>query len=105
MKRVDYVSFGLSILLNLLIILLIPGLSVETIVDKKIKVGLVSYDNNSRIKMEGTKNTNSKTKNLTAETRKKTEKVETQVKKESTVKKEPITKIKSKEPEKKTNFK
>lgn len=40
MKRVDYVSFGLSILLNLLIILLIPGLSVETIVDKKIKGGV-----------------------------------------------------------------
>lgn len=101
MKRVDYVSFGLSILLNLLIILLIPGLSVETIVDKKIKVGLVSYDNNSRLKMEGTKNTNSKTKNLTAETRKKTEKIETQVKKESTVKKEPVTQVKAKEPEKK----
>ena len=101
MKKVDYISFGISIFLNLLILLLIPGLSVENMVDKKIKVGLVSYDNNSRMKIEGTKNTNSKTKNLKSEIKKKKEKIETQVKKESVVKKEPTTQVKAKEPPKK----
>lgn len=90
MKRTDYISLGLSIVLNLLILLVIPGLSVETIVDKKIKVGLVSYDNNRSTKMEGTKNSNSKNKNITAEPKKNLPKKETKpvVKKQEPVKKE-----------------
>ena len=52
MKKTDYISLGLSVLINLLILLVIPSLSVETIVDKKIKVGLVAYDNNKSLKME-----------------------------------------------------
>lgn len=90
MKRTDYLSLGLSIVLNLLILLVIPGLSVETIVDKKIKVGLVSYDNNRSTKMEGTKNSNSKNKNVTGEPKKSTPKRESKpvVKKEEPVKRE-----------------
>lgn len=90
MKRTDYLSLGLSIVLNLLILLVIPGLSVETIVDKKIKVGLVSYDNNRSTKMEGTKNSNSKNKNVTGEPKKSTPKRENKpvVKKEEPVKRE-----------------
>lgn len=90
MKRTDYISLGLSIVLNLLILLVIPGLSVETIVDKKIKVGLVSYDNNRSTKMEGTKNSNSKNKNITAEPKKTLPKKETKPveKKQEPVKKE-----------------
>ena len=86
MKKTDYVSLGLSVLINLLILLVIPGLSVETIVDKKIKVGLVAYDNNKSLKMEGKKNSNTKTKNMTAEPKKETPKKEVQkeIKKEIT---------------------
>lgn len=86
MKKTDYISLGLSVLINLLILLVIPSLSVETIVDKKIKVGLVAYDNNKSLKMEGKKNSNTKTKNMTAEPKRETPKKEVQkeIKKEIT---------------------
>ena len=86
MKKTDYISLGLSVLINLLILLVIPGLSVETIVDKKIKVGLVAYDNNKSLRMEGKKNSNTKTKNMTAEPKKETPKKEVpkEIKKEIT---------------------
>ena len=99
MKKTDYVSLGLSVLINLLILLVIPGLSVETIVDKKIKVGLVAYDNNKSLKMEGKKNSNTKTKNMTTEPQKQTSKKEVQkeIKKEIINKNDTSAQIKKQE--------
>lgn len=70
MKKDDGISILLSIVINILVILLIPSLSLEKVVNKKIKVGLVAFENKNRTKLEGKKNTNSEKKNL-QETKKK----------------------------------
>lgn len=58
MKRDDTVSIILSVAINLLIVFLIPAMSVPKVENKKIKVGLVAYENKNRTKLDGQKNTN-----------------------------------------------
>lgn len=99
MKKTDYISLALSVIINLLILFVIPGLSVETIVDKKIKVGLVAYDNNKNMRMEGRKNSNTKTKNMTTDSKKeKQNKVTKEIKKESTIQKNTSAQVKKQTP-------
>lgn len=76
MKKDDNISIVLSIIINIIILLLIPKLSVKEVVNKKIKVGLIAYDNNKKTKLEGKNNSNSKKKNIT-------EKITKQEKKDS----------------------
>lgn len=65
MKKDDAISIFLSIVINLIIVILIPGLSADKIENKKIKIGLVSYENKNRTKMEGSRNSNSTEKKNT----------------------------------------
>jgi len=69
MKKIDLLSLSLSIIINLLFLLCIPGLDVETIMDKKIKVGMVAFDNDKKIKIDSkkTENSNRKDRNLSNE--------------------------------------
>ena len=64
MRKEDNISIFLSIIINLIIVLLIPGLTATHIQNKKIKIGLVSYNNKNKINMEGERNTNSPEKKL-----------------------------------------
>lgn len=64
MRKEDNISIFLSIIINVIIILLIPSMSAKHIQNKKIKIGLVSYDNNDKTRIEGEKNTNSPEKNI-----------------------------------------
>lgn len=73
MKKDDGISILLSIVINLIIVLLIPGLSADKIENKKIKVGLVAYENKNRTKLEGNKNSNSGEKKNTQVLLKKSE--------------------------------
>ncbi|MGF6905918.1 energy transducer TonB [Fusobacterium sp. PH5-44] len=68
MKKIDYISLFISIIINFLILFCIPGLKLETLMNQKIKVGLVSFDNDKKIKIDSSKsaNTNTKDKNLSA---------------------------------------
>ena len=67
MKKDDGISLLLSIVINVIIILLIPGLSAERVENKKIKIGLVAYENKNRTKLEGQKNSNSPEKKSSQE--------------------------------------
>lgn len=67
MKKDDGISILLSIVINVVIILLIPSLATEKIENKKIKVGLVAYENKNRTKIEGKRNTNSSEKKVSQE--------------------------------------
>lgn len=89
MKKEDNISFLLSIVINIIIILLIPGLSSKTIENKKIKIGLVAYETKARTKLEGEKNTNTSEKKVTQE-----------IKKQENKKKEPEKKVEIKKEEK-----
>lgn len=66
MKKIDYISLFISIVINFLILFCIPGLKITTLMDQKIKVGLVSFDNDKKIKIDSNKaeSTNTKDKNL-----------------------------------------
>ncbi len=102
MKRDDGISIILSIVINIVIILLIPTLSVEKVENRKIKVGLVAYENKSRTKLEGKKNTNSPEKKSTQEIKKKVE----EPKKEAVKKEKPAEKkVEEKKVEKRSNDK
>lgn len=67
MKKDDGISLLLSIVINIIILLLIPALSTNMIENKKIKVGLVAYENKNRTKLEGEKNSNTPQKKTTQE--------------------------------------
>jgi len=69
MKKIDYLSLFLSIVINLLILLCIPGLDIKTIMDSKIKVGMVAFDNNRTIRIDSqrTENSNRSDRNLSNE--------------------------------------
>lgn len=71
MKKDDGISILLSIVINIIIVLLIPSLSANKVENKKIKIGLVAYENKNRTKLEGQKNSNTSQKK-TAEELKKT---------------------------------
>lgn len=71
MRKDDGISLLLSIVINVIIILLIPSLSVERVENKKIKIGLVAYENKNRTKLEGQKNSNSSEKKSSQEIEKK----------------------------------
>lgn len=64
MKKDDNISIILSVIINVIILLLIPKLSVKEVVNKKIKVGLIAYDNNNKTKLEGKNNSNAKNKKI-----------------------------------------
>lgn len=70
MKKDDGISILLSIIINVIIVLLIPGLSINSIENKKIKVGLVAYENKNRTKLNGEKNSNSPQKKNTEDLKK-----------------------------------
>lgn len=102
MKRDDGISIILSIIINVIIILLIPSLSTQRVENKKIKIGLVAYENKNRTKLDGQKNSNSPEKKNTQEIKKKpnppkkeTPKVEKPVEKkeEKKVEKKPSNQI------------
>ena len=67
MKKDDGISILLSIVINVVIVLLIPSLATEKIENKKIKVGLVAYENKNRTKIEGKRNSNSSEKKVSQE--------------------------------------
>lgn len=67
MRKDDGISLLLSIVINIIILLLIPALSTNVVENKKIKVGLVAYENKSRTKLEGEKNSNTPQKKTTQE--------------------------------------
>lgn len=71
MKKEEKISLLLSAIINLVIVFLIPGLSNNQIENKKIKIGLVNYDNQNRTKLEGERNSNSSQKKNTEEVKKK----------------------------------
>lgn len=72
MKKEEKISLLLSAIINLIIVFLIPGLSsTKQVENKKIKIGLVNYDNQNRTKLEGEKNSNSSQKKNTEEIKKK----------------------------------
>lgn len=77
MKKDDGISILLSIVINVVIILLIPSLSADKVENKKIKIGLVAYENKNRTKLEGEKNSNSTQKKVTEELKKTPPKKET----------------------------
>ena len=70
MKKDDGISILLSVIINVIIVLLIPGLSINSIENKKIKVGLVAYENKNRTKLNGEKNSNSPQKKNTEDLKK-----------------------------------
>ncbi|MGL6114589.1 MAG: energy transducer TonB [Cetobacterium sp.] len=47
-RKVDTLSLGLSILINIIIILCIPNFKIEEVIDKKLKVGLVALSGNQK---------------------------------------------------------
>jgi TonB family protein len=67
MRREDGISFFLSIIINIIILLLIPSLSAKHVANKKIKIGLVAYDNRDKKVFDGKKNSNSQQKKITSE--------------------------------------
>ena len=71
MKKEEKISLLLSAIINLVIVFLIPELSNNQIENKKIKIGLVNYDNQNRTKLEGERNSNSSQKKNTEEVKKK----------------------------------
>lgn len=77
MKKDDGISILLSIVINVMIILLIPSLSANKVENRKIKIGLVAYENKNRTKLEGEKNSNSTQKKVTEELKKTPPKKET----------------------------
>lgn len=92
MKKDDGISILLSIVINIIIVLLIPSLSANKVENKKIKIGLVAYENKNRTKLEGQKNTNTSQKKTTEELKKtppkkEVAKVEKPVEKKQEVKK------------------
>jgi protein TonB len=60
MKKTDYVSLTISLIINSILLLLIPPITSETVVDTKIKVGLVAFEDTKKAKLntkgEGNKN-------------------------------------------------
>lgn len=72
MKKDDKISMLLSVLINVIILFLIPGLTANKVENKKIKIGLVAYENKNRTKLEGEKNSNSSQKKVVEEVKKKT---------------------------------
>jgi len=81
MKKDDGISILLSIIINIIIVLLIPSLSANKVENKKIKIGLVAYENKNRTKLEGQKNSNTSQKKTAEELKKPVEKKQ-EVKKE-----------------------
>lgn len=75
MKKDDSISLFLSIIINIIIVLLIPSLASQKIENKKIKIGLVAYDNNMKTKLEGKNNSNTKEKKITEKITQKQEQV------------------------------
>lgn len=71
MKKEEKISLLLSAIINLVIVFFIPGLSSNKFENKKIKIGLVNYDNQSRTKLEGERNSNSSQKKNTEEIKRK----------------------------------
>lgn len=71
MKKEEKISLLLSAIINLVIVFLIPELSNNQIENKKIKIGLVNYDNQNRTKLEGERNSNSSQKKNMEEVKKK----------------------------------
>ncbi|STO31241.1 TonB family C-terminal domain [Fusobacterium necrogenes] len=67
MKKDDGISLLLSIVINVIILFLIPALSTNVVENKKIKVGLVAYENKNRTKLDGEKNNNTFQKKTTQE--------------------------------------
>ncbi|MDR3260024.1 MAG: energy transducer TonB [Fusobacteriaceae bacterium] len=61
MKKIDYFSLTISLIINSVLLLLIPPITSETVVDTKIKVGLVAFEDTKKAKLntkgEGNKNT------------------------------------------------
>lgn len=93
MKKDDGISILLSIIINIIIVLLIPSLSANKVENKKIKIGLVAYENKNRTKLEGQKNSNTSQKKTAEELnkippKKEVTKVEKPVEKKQEVKKE-----------------
>lgn len=70
MKKDDGISILLSIIINIIIVLLIPSLSANKVENKKIKIGLVAYENKNRTKLEGQKNSNTSQKKTAEELKK-----------------------------------
>ena len=102
MKKDDGISILLSVVINIIIIFLIPNLSANKVENKKIKIGLVAYENKNRTKLEGEKNTNSTQKKATEELKKtppkkEAQKVEKTVEKKKEEKRQQEEKIKSQE--------
>lgn len=99
MKKDDSISIFLSIIINILIVLAIPTLSSNKIENKKIKIGLVSYDNNMKTKLEGRNNNNGKDKKITEKITQKQE----QVKEKNENKTKPTEKAAENKPKKDPN--
>ena len=76
MRKEDGISFFLSLVINIIIILLIPGLTATHIQNRKIKIGLVSYETRAKTKIDGEKNTNSPEKKTAPKVEKPKPKVE-----------------------------
>jgi TonB family protein len=97
MKKDDGISILLSIIINIIIVLLIPSLSANKVENKKIKIGLVAYENKNRTKLEGQKNSNTSQKKTAEELKKippkkEVTKVEKPVEKKQEVKKQEVKK-------------
>ena len=67
MKKDDGISILLSIIINIILVFLIPSLSDNKVENKKIKIGLVAYENKNRTKLEGQKNSNTSQKKTAEE--------------------------------------
>lgn len=76
MRKEDGISFFLSLVINIIIILLIPGLTATHIQNRKIKIGLVSYETRAKTNINGEKNTNSPEKKMAPKVEKPKPKVE-----------------------------
>ncbi|MGX6590641.1 energy transducer TonB [Cetobacterium ceti] len=48
MKKVDSIALGISIIINIIILLSIPQFKIEKVLNRKLKVGLVALDSNKR---------------------------------------------------------
>lgn len=102
MKKEEKISLLLSAIINLVIVFLIPGLSNNQIENKKIKIGLVNYDNQNRTKLEGERNSNSSQKKNTEEVKKKNPPPKEQPKVEVKTEKKVEKKVEEKPVEKST---
>ncbi|MGL5950401.1 MAG: hypothetical protein ACRCZH_03155, partial [Cetobacterium sp.] len=52
MKKIEFGTVTLSIMINLILVLILPGIKIEDVGDKKIQVGLVALERKAPVKAQ-----------------------------------------------------